>query len=128
MLPIYLDQVPDGSSTRPLVQYAQLHLLKDEFRKYDFGSDEKNIARYGTPIPPEYDLNNVQVPVALFVGDKDDLADPMDAQILADHLPNLALFEIVDYVGFTHMDFVTAVDADKLIYKTILEMMKANDE
>ena len=56
MMPTYLDHIPDGSSTRPFVQYAQLHLLQDEFRKYDFGSDEENIAHYGSAIPPSYDL------------------------------------------------------------------------
>ena len=55
-MPTYLDHIPDGSSTRPFVQYAQLHLLQDVFRKYDFGSDEENIAHYGSAIPPSYDL------------------------------------------------------------------------
>ncbi len=125
-MPTYLEHVPDGSSTRPFVQYAQLHLLDNEFRKYDFGSEEENVAHYGVPIPPSYDLSNVKVPVALFAGDKDDLACVEDVQVLADRLPNVSLFQVVEFEGFTHLDFAIAIDADKLIYSTIVDMMSAN--
>ena len=121
-MPIYLDNVPDGTSTRPFVHYAQLHLT-DVFQKYDFGKEE-NMARYGSENPPVYDLSKITAPVALFVGDKDDLATIADAQTLADNLPNVSLFEIVDFEGWTHMDFAIAVDANKLIYAKILEMMQ----
>ena len=43
MIPIYMDQLPSGTSTRPFVHYAQLTLLHREFKKYDFGSPEENI-------------------------------------------------------------------------------------
>ena len=61
MIPFYLDHVPSGSSTRPFVHYAQLHLLDREFRKFDFGSPEKNIEHYGVSIPPKHDLSKVKV-------------------------------------------------------------------
>ena len=128
MLPTYLEHVPDGSSTRPFVQYAQLHLLDNVFRKYDFGSDEDNIEHYGTAIPPAYDLSQIKVPVALFAGDKDDLACVEDVEVLAQRLPNLSLFEVVDFKGWTHLDFSIGLDADKLIYSTILDMMQSNTQ
>ena len=61
MIPFYLDHVPSGSSTRPFVHYAQLHLLDREFRKFDFGSPEKNTEHYGVSIPPKHDLSKVKV-------------------------------------------------------------------
>ena len=125
-MPTYLDHVPDGSSTRPFVQYAQLHLLQDEFRKYDFGSDEENQAHYGSTIPPAYDLSNVKVPVALFAGDADDLACVADVKVLAERLPNVSLLEVVEFEGFTHMDFSIAIDADVLVYSKIVDMINAN--
>ncbi len=36
MIPTYLDHVPESSSTRTFVHYAQLHLSKN-FEAYDFG-------------------------------------------------------------------------------------------
>ena len=42
-------------------------------------------------------------------------------------LPNVSLFEIIGFEGFTHMDFAIAIDADKLIYDKIVDMMKASE-
>lgn len=123
MAPIYLDHLPEGTSTRPLVHYAQLHVTDNEFVKYDFGSEEENMANYGTVKPPAYDLSNVQVPVALFVGDKDDKADVQDAEHLAQVLPNVFHHEVVDYKGWTHLDFAIAIDAASLVYEPILKML-----
>ena len=61
MVPIYLDHIPSGTSTRPLVHYAQLSLLNREFKKYDFGNADENIEHYGVPVPPNHDMTNVQV-------------------------------------------------------------------
>ena len=126
MMPIYLDNLPAGSSTRPFVQYAQLHLLENEFRKFDFGEKE-NMVRYGTEIPPSYDLSKITAPVALFVGDKDDLACPADVDYLVTQLPNVIHHEVVDFDGWTHLDFSIGIDADKLIYQTVMNMMLAYD-
>ena len=62
--------------------------------------------------------------MALFLGDKDNLASVTDGEFLAEDLPNVSHFEVVDFEGFTHLDFVTAIDADKLIYATIVNMIK----
>ena len=61
MIPIYLDHLPSGSSTRPFAHFAQLNFLHREFKKYDFGSAYENIQHYGVPVPPNYDLTNVKV-------------------------------------------------------------------
>lgn len=125
MVPIYLDHIPSGSSTRPFVHYAQLSLLNREFKKYDFGNADKNIEHYGVPVPPNHDLTNVKVPTALFLADADDLATIADAEWLVEDLPNVSLFKVVDFKGFTHIDFAIAIDADKLVYSTIVDMMNS---
>lgn len=40
------------------------------------GSEEKNKAHYNTTTPPQYNVANIDIPVALFYGDKDDLVSP----------------------------------------------------
>ena len=57
MIPTYMDHIPEGTSTRPFVHYAQLHLSK-RFEAYDFGETE-NFYRYNTTYPPQYDLGKV---------------------------------------------------------------------
>ena len=42
--------------------------------KYDYGSEKLNIEKYGTPKPPMYKLENIKVPVHMFVGMADTLA------------------------------------------------------
>ena len=63
MSPVYLDHVPSGTSTRPIVHYAQLHDYDMEFKKFDFGNQDENIEHYGSATPPAYNFENVQVPV-----------------------------------------------------------------
>ena len=59
MMSFYLDHLPAGSSTEPIVHYAQLTLYENEFKRFDYGI-EGNMEHYGTTTPPEYDLSKVQ--------------------------------------------------------------------
>lgn len=45
------------------------------FQRMDWGPDG-NMAAYGTPTPPAYNLTAVAAPVVLFFGDNDWLATP----------------------------------------------------
>ena len=64
--------------------------------------------------------------MALFAGDADDLACVADVNVLAERLPNVSLLEVVEFEGFTHMDFSIAIDADVLVYSKIVDMINAN--
>ena len=121
MSPVYLDHVPSGTSTRPIVHYAQLHDYDMEFKKFDFGNQDENIEHYGSATPPLYNFENVQVPVVLMAGDNDYLADVLDVYALSEVLPNVQKFEVIDITGFTHFDFAIAIDADKVVYNPIIE-------
>ena len=123
MAPVYMDHVPAGTSTRPIVHYAQLHGYDMEFKKFDFGDADENIAHYGTSTPPSYNFENVKAPVVLMAGDTDYLADAMDVYALSKVLPNVQKFEVIDIAGFTHFDFAIAIDADKVVYGPIIERM-----
>lgn len=47
-----------------------------KFRQYDYGSAE-NLLIYNSVEPPDYDLANITVPIALFYGPGDTLDDIM---------------------------------------------------
>jgi hypothetical protein len=58
---------------------------------YDYGKRENNKI-YGTDLPPLVPLWNYAVPSALFSGDLDALADPVDVAWLADQIRPYVVF------------------------------------
>ncbi len=63
---------PAGTSTYTVVQYAQE--VAGGFHKYD--TYENNMDNYGVDTPPEYYPANSNVPVSIYWGQNDWLADP----------------------------------------------------
>ena len=89
---------------------------------YDFGVPSENVLHYNQTTPPIYDLTQVKVPVALYSGTNDWLADPTDVDFLRKVLPNIVDNLIVDI--YNHQDFVWAVNTREVIYDRMLELMK----
>ena len=58
-------------------------------------SEEENKKVYGQVAPPEYDITRIRAPVALFVGEEDQLADPLDSENLSKKLKNLVNYQVV---------------------------------
>ena len=61
-----------GTSVRTLLHYFQL-VNSGKFENYDFGR-RKNMAVYGRKTPPDYSLESVTAPCALYSGKNDFLA------------------------------------------------------
>ncbi|KAL1414718.1 hypothetical protein MTO96_000836 [Rhipicephalus appendiculatus] len=120
-LPVFNAHFPSGSSVRNIAHFAQL-VKSNRLQKYDWGHT-KNVAIYGTPWPPTYNLANVKAPVVLYWSDGDVLAAPRDVEDLAKILPNVVLNYKVPVSGFTHLDFGLSINAKDHLYKKVLEMM-----
>ncbi|EFN63086.1 Lipase 3 [Camponotus floridanus] len=73
LLPIILSHDPAGASTKTILHYIQIYQT-GKFRKYDYGLD-KNLLVYNSSEPPDYNLANITVPIALFYGLGDWLVD-----------------------------------------------------
>ena len=56
-----------------MLHYGQ-SIATGDFRQFDYGA-EINMAKYGSEIPPDYDLSKVKAPTAIYYGDNDFLAD-----------------------------------------------------
>ena len=66
---------PAGSSYMQFVHFMQIASV-EEFRKFDYGSAEKNRVKYGQDKPPTYNLENIKgVNIALVCGKTDTLTD-----------------------------------------------------
>ncbi|XP_035826374.1 gastric triacylglycerol lipase [Aplysia californica] len=118
-IPVYMAHNPAGTSTTNILHWAQMVNSK-EFQKFDYGSPEANMRRYNQPTPPLYYPSNMKVPVAVFRGGHDLLANKMDVNWL---LPQLNVSKDVYVKRYEHLDFIWAFDAPSVIYKYILEIV-----
>ncbi|XP_074647416.1 gastric triacylglycerol lipase-like [Tubulanus polymorphus] len=120
-LPVYLTHTPGGTSWKNIIHYGQA-VLNGKFQMFDYGSAEKNIAKYGTNTPPVYNPADMNVPAGLFWGGRDLLADPGDVNVL---LPQLKkVIANVPVPSFEHLDFIWAVNATGFVYMKIIDFYK----
>ena len=73
-----------GAGWRNLIHYAQI-VHAEKFQRFDFNK-ASNLVKYGQTTPPEYDLSQYRVPIAIYKGDVDQLADPTDVAWLVSQL------------------------------------------
>ncbi|KAK3097925.1 hypothetical protein FSP39_014569 [Pinctada imbricata] len=85
---VYLTHVMEGTSTKNMIHFAQ-GVKHDKFQMYDYGSSRENMKHYNQSTPPDYPVQNINIPVALFTGPNDLLADPADVSYLTSSLPNI---------------------------------------
>lgn len=77
---------PSSASLYQVGHYGQL-TDTGVFKKYDYGTDARNIQIYGTATPPMLKFENIKnVPIALFVGLQDTWGDPTDIHTFKDKL------------------------------------------
>ncbi|KAG5894518.1 hypothetical protein JTB14_026901 [Gonioctena quinquepunctata] len=104
-LPVAIQQDPDAIPLMVIDHYYQI-LTEGQFQQFDFGP-EKNMVEYGGRSPPVYDFSKIRVPVAMFVGPKDYVAEVRNAWSLYNNLPigTRSGFNIVADPNWTHEDF-----------------------
>lgn len=79
----------------------------DKFEMYDYGT-AGNKQHYGQSTPPQYELSKIDpsLPIYLYSGGNDILADPTDVKRLVDSLPtNKANFGWKVIPDYAHLDF-----------------------
>ncbi|XP_059046715.1 gastric triacylglycerol lipase-like [Achroia grisella] len=123
LLPIILGHVPAGASTRTLVHYAQEIRKDGRFQQFDFGPDG-NMKQYGTSLPPEYPVHKITLPIALFSAQNDWLSSDVDVTNLYVQIANPIEHYVVPLKEFNHIDFLWAVDAPKLVYEKLLQLLQ----
>ncbi|XP_026468820.1 lipase 3-like [Ctenocephalides felis] len=113
---------PAGGSVDLLFHYGQL-VNSGKFCQFDYG-EEKNLKVYKSREPPEYDLSKITAPVILHWSMNDWLSDPKDVDILMTKLGNLAGTYLVEDADWTHFDYTWGNDADKIVYKNIMDTIE----
>lgn len=124
MIPVYMGHAGAGSSTHSLLHLGQ-NINSGLFRPFDYGWF-KNLWEYKRTTPPEYDLNNVRTPIAVYYSKNDWLAAIEDVERLIPMLPNVIKSYLVPHDKFNHLDFLWGTQAPQLLYKEIIETMKSS--
>lgn len=101
-----MSNFPAGASYQNLIMFCQ-NTLADVMMQFDYGP-ERNLAEYGTEIPPRVPLENLEMPVALLQGNSDLNADPVDVQWLYDQITDQVVFRQMYNLG--HLSFTLAKD------------------
>ena len=114
-----------GVSINQLIHFGQI-IKSKHFRQYDYGALE-NYIKYKRFTPPDYNLDNVKVPVAVYYSETDWLVTTKDIHMLFDKLPNLVKTYLVPHKQFNHIDFLWGTDAGILMYQEVIKTMKSSD-
>jgi lysosomal acid lipase/cholesteryl ester hydrolase len=117
-VPVYVGHSPAGASVKNCIHYCQ-EVKSGKFCKYDYGK-VGNLAHYGQETPPVYDVTKIKIPMALFTGSNDWLADPQDVKDLLPKLTNIAYHKNVD--DYDHLDFIWGVNAYQEIYPDVVRL------
>lgn len=86
---------------------------------FDFGLT-KNLLKYGSFSPPDYNLKAVTAPVFLHYSDNDWMAAVKDVDELASKLGNVVGKFRVSDPKFNHLDYLWATDGDTLLYNRVI--------
>ena len=110
----YMSHFPAGASIKALSHFASI-MRQGQFLNYDYGTEE-NMKKYSQATPPPYKLENVKgVPMCLFVGRHDNLADDSDAKWLKETLEkNEPLHFYKEYPHLGHLTFFIPKEVDFL--------------
>ncbi|CAI9736947.1 gastric triacylglycerol lipase-like [Octopus vulgaris] len=120
-IPVYLTHSPAGTSTQNMAHFAQLVRSKD-CKKYDYGTQAENLLHYGHPTPPAYNVSKLKIPVALYSGGRDNLADPKDVALLVKKLKTKVTHVVIP--KWAHLEFVWAVDGWDTMYKQMIDLLR----
>jgi len=119
-IPDIVAHEPSGTSVQNIIHWCQM-IKAEVFQKYDYGTAE-NKKHYNQPKPPQYDPSLITIPVALFSGGKDPLADPVDVAHLTGLLKNVTYNQVDP--SYSHIDYVWGVDAHTKIYSQVVSVLK----
>jgi len=105
------------SSVKILVHWFQLYSSK-YFQMYD-ETLMKSTRGYTSIVPPIYDLGQINCPIAIFWGGRDNIPN---TQFLLKTLPKDKLKLVQCQKNYEHLDFMWAKNAKKDIFEKIIKL------
>ncbi|CAJ1081319.1 gastric triacylglycerol lipase isoform X2 [Xyrichtys novacula] len=118
--PVYTTHCPAGTSVQNMIHWSQA-VHGGRLMAFDFGA-AGNMKHYNQTTPPEYRVQDMKVPTALFSGGQDTLADPKDVAILLTQVSNLVFHKHIPH--WDHLDFIWGLDAPEQMFSSILKLLQ----
>ncbi|KAK9882060.1 hypothetical protein WA026_018910 [Henosepilachna vigintioctopunctata] len=104
--------------------YQILHFVQlinsGHFRPFDHG-EEKNIEIYGKPMPDDYPIETIDVPIAMYYSIGDVLIKYQDIEEMCNALPMCVRQFILPNKRWNHLDFVYSVHLTKELIEPVAE-------
>ncbi|XP_030080404.1 lipase 1-like [Drosophila hydei] len=122
IMPVIMGHAPSGASSTQVLHYLQLH-KSDRFCEYDHDTKE-NQRIYGRARPPDYPLEKITAPVALYYTQNDYMSAVVDVKRLIKHLPNVVEDHMYPYKKWNHIDMIWGISARRLAQPRMLEVMQ----
>ncbi|NWY00284.1 LICH hydrolase, partial [Nothoprocta ornata] len=116
---VYVAHSPAGTSVQNLIHWQQLKRA-DQFQAYDYGAKE-NIKKYNQSTPPTYEIEKINIPIAVWSGGDDKFADPKDMARLLPRIKKLIYYD--NFPDWGHLDFIWGLDATMKMYSKILQLI-----
>ncbi len=118
----YMTYEPNPTSVKNMLHWVQ-GVRAGSFARFDFGA-AGNLLRYNQSTPPPYVLANMpaSLPVALFTGSNDELADPTDVARMLQQLSTPPM--VHNEPDYAHLDPLLGENAFLRIYPIMLELLQ----
>ncbi|RZF48831.1 hypothetical protein LSTR_LSTR003211 [Laodelphax striatellus] len=102
------------------------------FRPFDYRNTEKNMKVWGESPPPEYPLDRIRAPVAVFYTAGDELISEQDAEYMISKLPNVIRVWKTSWPMFSHFDFTfttvpTSLHKRREMHQEVLSILEERD-
>uniref|UniRef100_G1T3E7 Lipase n=2 Tax=Oryctolagus cuniculus TaxID=9986 RepID=G1T3E7_RABIT len=119
-LDVYVSHNPAGTSVQNMLHWTQA-VKSGNFQAFNWGSPAQNVVHFNQPTPPYYNVTAMNVPIAVWSGGNDWLADPQDVDLLLPKLSNLIYHK--EILPYNHLDFIWAMNAPQEVYNEMISMM-----
>ncbi|KAG5667108.1 hypothetical protein PVAND_015107 [Polypedilum vanderplanki] len=116
VLKLLSDFMSPTVSANQLRHFLQLY-ESGKFQKFDYKT--RNILKYGSNEPPEFELKNIKVSTYLYHAEMDALVDTKSVEQLAQILPNVKKLTVVP--DYNHLDVMLGKNCRKDLYENMLK-------
>ncbi|XP_055853570.1 lipase 3-like [Episyrphus balteatus] len=125
LLPDILATTPAGASVNQITHYLQEN-NSGYFRQFDYGF-LRNPFAYGSTKPPEYPIEEIDVPIFLYYSDNDYLSSVVDVHRLMRTLKETTLRRAyrVQHPKWNHLDHIWGMNIKEYLHDAIMEDLES---